>query len=173
MLSSQSSYLNCISIILNIYLNLLSKSDTKVDLPSWFVCVVLFSKCQSKDGIERKDSDKPHGTPRVPKEELRLASVGRRRVSWVVWDWISYSDPTYLYRFWPVASAFLPLPIQLLSLICITTLDGSIAQCFLHLFAYLICLLFHLLLLFAKFCIPATCYMEISYFCTHYRLHHY
>ena len=81
MLSSQSSYLNCISIILNIYLDLLSKSDTKVDLPSWFICVVLFSKCQSKDGIERKDSNKPHGTPRVPKkssDQLLYAEEGCR-----------------------------------------------------------------------------------------------
>ena len=134
--SSRSSYLNCISIDLNCYLNLLSKSNSEIDLSTWLKCIVLFSKPHGKDCIEWKDSDEAHGTPRVPKEELRLASVGRRRVSWVVWDWISYSDPTYLYRFWPVASAFLPLPIQLPFYICITTLDGTITH-----FSPAICLL--------------------------------
>ena len=54
---------------------------------------------------------------------------------------LNFPDGTHVFiLFWPVASAFLPLPIQLLSITFVITLDGSIAQCFLHLFACLICL---------------------------------
>ena len=91
---------------------------------------------------------------------------------------LNFPNVTHVFiLFWPVASAFLPLPIQLLSLICITTLDGSITQYFLHLFAYLICLLFHLLLILASFtflpvatCRYRTSIRTIAYIITNYTM---
>ena len=91
---------------------------------------------------------------------------------------LNFPNVTHVFiLLWPVASAFLPLPIQLLSLIYITTLDGSITQYFLLLFAYLICLLFHLLLILANFTfLPvATCrYLTsiriIAYIITNYTM---
>ena len=145
MLSSRSSYLNYISIVLNIYLNLLSEPNTKVDLSPWLICVVLFSKCQSKDGIERKDSNKPHGTPRVPKEELRSASVCRRGVSWAVQDWISLMGPTYLYYFGRLRRHSSPCLFSCFPLLCYnnrwlycTMFPPSI--CLLNMFTYFILL---------------------------------
>ena len=128
--------------------DLLLKPNSEINLPCCLEGVILFSKSHANDCIGQTDPYKVHGTPWVPKEELRQASVCRRWVSRVVWDWICPTNFRLFIRF-SAGCVGIPFPAYSAPLShYITTLDGTIA--YLNLLACWICLLLHNWFLFTN-----------------------